>query len=307
MSSPFGPLRLIVNPRAGRSAGDGVLRTLTAALAKQGLEHDMVRTDGPGSASRLARAALDEGVRFLVAVGGDGTVQEVVNGMVEDDEPVAPDAVLGVVPAGSGCDFVRTFGLDPRPDVIARHFATEHVLPIDIGVAELTGLDGTATTRYFANIAEVGYGAEAVARAARYPRRLGRARYLFAAWGAVRGVNQQRTTVDLGDKQVERDVVNVVAANCQFFGGGMKVAPRALPDDGLFNVQIFHGGPSQVFQLTGKIYKGEHVPHPSISEFQSGVVSLAPPEPMLVEADGEVLGRTPVSFRLLPQAISVKL
>ncbi|HWH31080.1 MAG TPA: diacylglycerol kinase family protein [Egibacteraceae bacterium] len=305
MSSPFGPMRLIVNPRAGRHEAD--LKALTDGLAAQGLDFDEVRTTGPGSAERLAREALEEGIRYLVAVGGDGTVHEVVNGMVADDKPVNPDAVLGVYAAGSGCDFIRTFGLNRAPDVVARHFATDHVMPIDVGVAELTGPDGRPLQRYFANIAEVGYGAEAVRRAAGYPRWLGKVRYLFAAWGAVRGVNAQQATIELEGKQVDRNLVNLVAANCQFFGGGMKVAPRALPDDGIFNVQIFHGAKSQVFQLTSKIYKGEHIPHPGISEFQSPWVAVAPDEPMLVEADGEVLGTTPVRFRLLQRAIQLKL
>lgn len=305
MTSPFGPMRLIVNPRAGRGEAD--LTALTAELAGQGLVYDIVRTEGPGSATRLAREALDQGIRFLVAVGGDGTVHEVVNGMMADLKPVAEDAVLGVFAAGSGCDFIRTFGLNRAPDVVARHFATDHAMPIDIGVAEFTGPDGKPAVRYFANIAEVGYGAEAVKRAAGYPRWLGRVRYLFAAWGAVRGVNAQQATIELEGKRVDRKLVNLVAANCQFFGGGMKVAPRALPDDGLFNVQIFHGAKSQVFQLTSKIYKGEHIPHPGISEFQSPWVSVAPDEPMLVEADGEVLGQTPVRFTLIEQALKLKL
>lgn len=305
MSSPFGPMRLIVNPRAGRNQAD--LGALLAELGNQGIEHDIVHTEGPGSATRLARAALDEGIRYLVAVGGDGTVHEVVNGMIDDGKAVAPEAVLGVYAAGSGCDFVRTFGMERRPEIVARHFATEHVMPIDVGVAELTGLDGRPMTRYFANIAEVGYGAEAVKRAAGYPRWLGRARYLFAAWGAVRGIKPQDTDIEVDDRLIQRKLVNLVAANCQFFGGGMKVAPRALPDDGLFNVQVFHGGASQVFQMTSKIYRGEHIPHPSISEYQSPRVALAPARPMLVEADGELLGSTPVTFGLLEQAILLKL
>ena len=305
MTSPFGPMRLIVNPRAGRGEAD--LTALTTELDAQGLVYDIVRTQGPGSATALAREALDAGIRFIVAVGGDGTVHEVVNGMIADGKAVADDAVLGVFAAGSGCDFIRTFGLNRAPDVVARHFATDHVMPIDVGVAEYTGPDGRPATRYFANIAEVGYGAEAVKRAAGYPRRLGRVRYLFAAWGAVRGVNSQQATIELDGKRIERNLVNLVAANCQFFGGGMKVAPRALPDDGLFNVQIFHGAKSQVFQLTSKIYKGEHIPHPGISEFQSPWVSVAPPQPMLVEADGEVLGHTPVRFTLIEQALKLKL
>ena len=96
-------------------------------------------------------------------------------------------------------------------------------------------------------------------------------------------------------------------ANWQFFGGGMKFAPRALPDDGLFNVLAFTGGRSQVFTLSPKLYQGEHLPDPNIAEWQSATVSLAPADPMLVEADGELLGRTPATFAIVPRPLTIKI
>lgn len=311
MTSPFGPLRLIVNPRAGRGAVGAHLPDLLAELRRRGLEHEVATTTGPGAAMREARRALDEGIRYLCAVGGDGTVHEVVNGMVDlagdAPRPVAPDAVLAVSASGSGCDFIRTFGLDRRAEVLGPFLASEHLMPIDLGLLSCTGADGRPHRVVFANIAEAGYGAEAVARAARLPRRLGRVRYLIGAYQAILAVDRQESDVEVAHTTTRLGVVNLVVANCQFFGGGMKVAPRALPDDGLMNVQIYSGPRSQVFTLTPKIYRGEHVPHPNISEYQSPTVRFAPARPVRVEADGEVLGRTPVEISTLEKIIQLKV
>lgn len=317
MTSPFGALRLIANPQAGRGEVGRCLSTLTRDLSSGGVEFDVVETTERGHATDAAREALAEGIRYLVAVGGDGTVHEVVNGMVEweippeggppQPRPTAPDAVLGVAASGSGSDFVRTFGLDRKPEVLARRFATDAVMPIDVGVVRYVDAGGQRCQRVFANIAEVGYGAEVVRLAERLPRFLGRVRYLFAAWGAITALERQETAVTIGKEEKTVPVVHIVVANCQFFGGGMKVAPRALPDDNRFNIQVFTGNRNQVFLLTSKIYRGEHVPHPQIIERMAPTLEIDPPKPLRVEADGELLGMTPARFTLLPKALLLKI
>jgi diacylglycerol kinase (ATP) len=307
MSSPFGPARLIVNPRSGRGAVGKTLPQLTAALTAKGLEFDIVETTRARHASEAAREALESGIRYLVAVGGDGTVHEVVNGMFDGTTPIRDDAVLGIAPAGSGSDFARTFGLDRKPEVTARHLTSEHTMAIDIGIAEYVDLDGNPGRSLFANIAEAGYGADVVRRAETFPRWFGRLRYLIGAYAAIRSGQRPIATVKVAHTETTAPIVNVVIANCQFFGGAMKVAPRALPDDGKFNVQIFTGQRSQVFTMTTKIFRGEHLPHPDITEYQSATVELAPEPALLVEADGEVLGHTPAKFSIIERALTLKI
>lgn len=308
MPHVLGPLRLIVNPRAGNRSVARTLPKLRAALDGRGLDHEVVETTRRGEATEAARDALASGCRYLVAVGGDGTVHEVANGMFDErGAPVEDKAVLAVAGAGSGCDFIRTFGLDRAPEVLARHFASETIMPIDVGCVDYTGFDGQPARRLFVNVAEVGYGAEVVRLAERLPRSFGRFRYLLGAWGAIRRVQRPETAVQLAHTEVSKPLVELVVANAQFFGGGMKVAPRALPDDGRFNVLVFFGQRSQVFMLTQKLYRGEHVPHPQISEYQSPTVAVDPSSPLLVEADGELLGTTPARFSLLPRALRLKI
>ena len=304
---PLGPARLIVNPTAGNGQVRKVLPRLVDALRVGGMQVDVTETTAAGQTQHLARAALDEGIRYLIAVGGDGTAHHVVNGMFENRAPVAEGAVLGVCGTGTASDFVRNFGLDRDVDRVARHLLTPHTMLMDVGVAEYIDGEGDRAERLFINIAEAGYGADVVRRAGRMPAWLGRFRYLFAAWASIARVprTEAEITVDFTSRKLP--LVELVAANGQFFGGGMKVAPRAIVQDGRLNVLAFTGSRSQVFMLTTQLYAGEHLPHPEIVEYQSSKCSVTTGTPLLVEADGEVLGTTPARFSLLKRALQLSI
>lgn len=308
MSHPFGTLHLVVNTRSGNGSATKALPELRGLLEAEGLDHEIHLTTARGHARELAGHLVNEGVRYIAAVGGDGTVHEVANGLVDNHgRLLRPDVVLAVISAGSGCDFARTFGLDrPLARLVRRHLSTTDTTELDLGHISYVE-DGQAKESFFVNIAEVGWGAEVVKKAERLPRFIGRLRYLLAAYGAIRSVNRQQTTIQLEHTQATVELVELVVANGQFFGGGMKVAPRALPADGLFNVLAFTGNRSQVFTLTPKLYQGEHLPNPQIAEWQSRTVDLAPNDPMLVEADGELLGRTPARFDVISNALALKI
>lgn len=305
--APAGPARLIVNPSAGDGQVRSVLPRLEAALRDGGLDFDVSTTAGSDDAAALARAALDDGIRYLIAVGGDGTVHHVVNGMFRDRRPIAGDAVLGVCATGTGSDFVRNFGLDRPVDVVARHLLGPDTMPIDVGVVEYTTDTGGRGERLFVNIAEAGYGAEVVRFADRLPRRLGRLRYLLAAWASIARMPRTDAEVTVDFTARTLPLVELVVANCQFFGGGMKVAPRAIPQDGRFNVLAFTGDRSQVFLLTTKLFQGEHLPHPQIVEYQSAACSVVAETPLRIDADGEILGFTPARFSMLKRTLRLKI
>ncbi|MFN2388840.1 MAG: diacylglycerol kinase family protein [Actinomycetota bacterium] len=306
VTSPFGPLVLICNPRSGRGSVERALPEVIERLEARDLAYEVRRTEGRGHASAIARDALHQGKRFVVAMGGDGTIHEVVNGMIEDDRAIDPGAVLGVVAAGSGSDFIRTFGLPASPGVAVAHLDGDGSFPIDIGKITFQK-DGATVTRYFANIAEAGIGAECVARAARLPRWLGPTIYFFAFWMTLRKHKTAQVEVDLVDRSYVGPMNNLVVANCQFFGGGMKIAPKAAPTDGVLDIQIEHARKREAVALVPKIYKGEHLPHPEIEEAKRVRASISADRPLLIEADGEVLGHTPATFELLKEAISLKV
>lgn len=309
MDLPFGTPLLVVNPRAGRR-GTGTLAELAGALTARGVEPRVAVTSGPGDATVIARRAVeDEGVRLVVAVGGDGTVHEVVNGLVDAATGTlrGDDPVLAAVSDGSGCDLVRTFGLDRPPATLAGHLVTADVLPIDLGRVRHVGTDGRERTTLFANIAEAGFGGRVARTATHLPRRLGPARYgvgIVAAWGSFRRV-PARVTHDGGVH--EGRVCNVVVANGQFFGGGMQVAPRALPTDGRFNLQAWEGSPTDVVRAGRLLRDGSHLARSDVREWQSTAVTVESDEPLALEADGEVLGWTPAVFDVLPRVLRFKL
>jgi YegS/Rv2252/BmrU family lipid kinase len=275
-------------------------------LIARKLGYRIVETEGPGHATTLARQALQDGTRFLVAVGGDGTVQEVVNGMLEDGRPMADDAVLGVVAAGSGADFVRTFGLPGDTVKAVRHLEGDRLYPIDVIEAEYRVGDEIAT-RYVANAAECGLGAAVVARAERLPRWLGRSRYFWGFWLALGPYRPSAVDVRVDRKAFAGVANNIVVANCQFYGGGMRISPRSYPGDGLLEVQISTGPKSEAFTLIPKIYRGEHVPHPHIKELRGREIRVDGARPLPVEGDGEVLGMTPARFTVLPEVVALKI
>jgi len=298
---------LICNSRSGRGGVGRALPEVRAHLEERELDYEVRYTDGRGHATELAREALDQGFRFLVAVGGDGTIHEVVNGKLRDDQPVNAEAVFGVVAAGTGSDFVKTFGIPATmPAHAVAHLDGSNSFPIDLG--KITYMqNGVTTVRYFANIAEVGLGASAVAKAQRLPRWLGPTMYFVAFWLAVRNHRTARVTVDLVDRTYEGRMNNMVVANGQFFGGGMKVAPKAVPTDGLLDIQIEHARKKDAIALMPKIYKGTHVPHPDIFEAKRARISIEADRPLSIEADGEVLGETPASFEVLRDVVQIKV
>jgi len=306
MASPFGDLVVIANPRSGRGRVAQELPELERQLISRKLGYRIVQTEGPGHATDIAREALLGGERFLVAVGGDGTVQEVVNGMVEDDRPLAEGSVLGVVAAGSGCDFVRTFGLPQDVPRAVHHLEGERLYAIDLARVDYTE-DGRTVTRYVPNIAECGLGGAVVRRAERLPRWLGRSRYFWAFWLSMRGYRAGHISVRADRKSWEGRASNVVIANGQFYGGGMKISPRSYPGDGLLDIQISTGPKSEAFTMIPKVYRGEHVPHPHIKEMRGKSITVEADRPLPIEGDGEVLGTTPATFTVIPEVVSLKI
>jgi len=239
-------------------------------------------------------------------VGGDGTVHEVVNGMMQDGRPLAPDAVLGVVAAGSGCDFVRSFGLPGDAEQAAGRLAGDDVRTVDVGTVTCAG----AKPRCFVNIAQAGLGGEVVARSAGFKglsRYLGGARYAAAFWLSLPGFRPAAVRLDADGHPYAWRAFNVVVANCRFYGGGMQISPKCDPGDGLLDVLVMTGPKSGSFTTLPKVYRGAHLPHRHIAELRAGRLRVDAGAPFPVEADGELLGTTPASFGIIPAGLRLKV
>lgn len=304
----FGTPLLIANPSAGRARDDRLTR-LVQALAERGVRADVEVTSRRGHAVELARDAALAGRRLVVAVGGDGTVNEVVNGLVDvtTGKVRGDDPVLAVVAAGSGSDLARTFGLDRTPETLARHLVTDDVIRIDLGRVRARGRHGGEQVRLFANVAQAGYGASVARLAGQLPRRMSRVRYAVATALAVPKFRRVPIALTVEGTTTTAPLCNVVVANAQFFGGGMRVAPRALPTDGLLDVQSWGCKPLDVIVAQPQLRRGTHLERDDVQERRATRVQIDAARPVAVEVDGEALGTTPASVEVLPGALRFKL
>ena len=306
MTSPFGRLVIIANPSSGWGRSEAKLRKVESMLRDWGLDYRIVTTTGPGHAAEAAAEALRGGDRFLVAAGGDGTVHEVVNGMFAGGQPITPDAVLGVLATGSGCDFVRSFGIPGDAVRAARHLTGDAVRTIDLG--KVTFADGGATrVRFFANIAEAGLGGSVVARASRLPGAFASTRYFVGFWLTLPRFRPAAVRLDADGQAFEWLAHNVVVANCRFYGGGMLISPKSEPDDGRLDVLVMTGPKSDAYTTLPKVYRGTHLPHRDIAELRVSRLTVETDVPYPIEADGEMLGTTPATFEVIPGALRLKV
>jgi len=308
-ASPFGALAVIADPAAGEGSVGAKLPAIRAAIAQQGLEFRLVVASSAADASRLASAALDEGYRYLAAVGDDRTVQDVLNGMFRDGATIVADAVLGVVPAGTGCDIVRTFGLPGDVDAAAGHLSGGNVYPFDVMKLQVTGPGGVPVVRYAHNLIQIGLHAAASRRASRLPRALGGGRRFLGFWSAYLTGRARQLHVITDAKTHDLRAWSVVVGNGQFADGGLRLSPRSFPGDGIMEALVFTGPKSDAYRLLPRVFRhGGHVPDPGVTELKAKIaVRVESPTPLPVVADGAFLGTTPAVIQLIPQPIRLKL
>jgi diacylglycerol kinase (ATP) len=307
--SPFGALAVIVDPTAGEGRVAAEVGAVERALAHRGLEHRIQVAEVPGDVSRLATAALDEGYRYLAAVGDDGTVQDVVNGMFRDGRTIVDSPVLAVMAAGSGCDLVRSFGLPGDVDGASSHLMGENTYELDVMKITARGRNGSTEVRYAHNVAEVGLHASATARAAGFPRWMGNGRRFVGFWAAYAGTRRAVLDVVVDGRPQQHRAWSVIVGNGQFADGGLRLSPRSFPGDGVLDALLFTGPKSDAYRLLPRIFRhGDHVPDPGIKELRARVaLRIDGPRPLRVVADGSVLGTTPVTFQVVPRQIRLKL
>jgi diacylglycerol kinase (ATP) len=301
--------KLIVNPMSARGKMQHHWEQIDAVLRAENFDFDAAFTERRGHAIELARAAADAGYELIVAVGGDGTLNEVVNGMIADGKAVNPNARLGVIPSGTGSDFVRTANL-PRDTILAaRHLARANSsCALDIGEMIFRAND-KETHRYFANVAGMGFDAEVIERTERGGKRgSGTIPYYSALIATVFNYQNKTVTLRVDDQTLEGNVNSVVVCNGKFFGGGMMVGPNAALDDSKFDVVVIGDfGKTEVILNTPRLYNGTILTHPKVNEYRGTTVTVESKQRMLIEADGELIGEGPATFRLLPAALKLRV
>lgn len=287
----------LVNPDAGIRPADP--DRVRAALAEAGVDGDVVVVHG---IEQMQDAVVDvvRSGHHPAIVGGDGTVGRMAGALADSGIEKAP--LLGILPAGSGCDLLRTFGIPHDLVAAARQLNGDASYLMDLGVIE-----GEFGRRVFANVAQAGVGAAAAETAVKAPRSVGSLRYSGAFALRLPGFPYAEVEVVTERRRHRGRALAVIFANGQFFAGGWNIAPKATVVDGLLDVQVIDVHKRQAPLLVPRLIKGLHLGHPGVKRLRASRVRLETSIPWPVETDGDHLGNTPVEVSVLPAALRLKI
>ena len=300
----------VVNPRAGLGKSRRLWPALHRELTRTLGVFPWDWTERPLHASALVRTALGEGCDLIISVGGDGTLNEVVNGFFDQQRSPNPQAALALVPCGSGGDFRRSLGLDGSVRSALAAILAGETREVDVGRLSYRSFSGAAADRLFINIASLGLSARVSHLVCRQPSCLGGSgRFFLATLQALLSHKNQPVNLEVDGERLPPQVLNTAAvANGRFFGGGMQIAPRALIEDGLLDLVLLGAVDLRDFLLWGqRLYQGRHLSHPCIHYRKVCTVSATGAASVMVEVDGEPIGTLPTSFDLLPRALRVRV
>ena len=288
---------VVYNPQAGNGRARRCLPAIRDGLAQRGIEAEFLLTQAPGHATTLAETADLAGFDALVASGGDGTLFEVLNGLMRNAGTHKPP--LGLIPNGTGNAFMKELGLrhsDWRRAIDI--LAANRPRALDIGRVEWQG-----DARYFINIVGMGFVAD-IAQAAVPLKRLGSAAYTLATLLKLPSLQAQSITLEVDGRTLEREGVFVEVANSTYTGTHFLIAPKARLDDGLLDVVLLKAiSRFELLRLFRTVYDGSHLRHPQVEYLQARSITVTESRPGKLIPDGEILGCTPARFDCLPGAI----
>ena len=297
------PWFAVLNPVSGggRAARDRL--RIVHALREAGVEFDLATSNYAGHTVDLAAKAAIDGYRKFLAIGGDGTLNQMLNGAMSADAASRENITLGLLPVGRGNDWARTHAIPRNYRQAARVLARERVAPHDIGIAEAFAPEG-ARVRAFLNVAGAGFDAHIVARTP--DDRWGALAYLAALPAGFLSYEAKPLTLSIDGHKVTGKFFVTFAALGRFCGAGMHVAPNAMTDDGLFDVVIIEAVSALELLLNiRRLFDGSIESYRKVKVLRGRSIDIAGPEPVPAEADGELLPPTPLRLQVLPHAIRV--
>jgi diacylglycerol kinase (ATP) len=309
--SRLSPL-LVANPLSGGGRSGGSIAEIHAIVERRLGPVDLALTSRPGHGIDLARDGAQDGRAVIIALGGDGTLHEVANGVLD----AGGGAAVGYIGQGTGGDFARTFGMQHRLDAYIETIASGRERPIDVGKVRYRAHDGETRARWFVNILSAGMSGLVDQYVAGTTKAMGgTAAYFWASVRALAGCRRGRLRCDvrLVDQHQARTIPTYMIAICngRFFGAGMQVAPMAAPDDGRFEVVSMDASSKLAFAAySRRIYGGGHLSTPGASHFACDRIAMDLENEdarsvFLLDVDGEPLGGLPVEVELVPKALRV--
>ena len=297
----------IVNPNAGNGKGLKDWDLIAGFMKKENLSVNAKFTKAKGHAILLTQNGLKEGCRNIITVGGDGTLNEVMNGIFTDHSSYALETCLALIPVGTGNDWGRMFGIPTDHEKAVRIIADGKQMVHDVGI--VTYFDGEEKKkRYFINIAGLGFESVVVKRTNFQKDRghSGKAIYFYNLLMSLLSYKNTRAEIIVDGNKTTADVFSVNVGNGRYCGGGMRQTPDALPDDGLLDVTVINGvSKFEIIRSLKMLYDGTILSHPKIDGYKCRNLKVTSDSLLFVEADGESLGHTPAEFSIIPSAINI--
>lgn len=293
---------VVINPASGGGAARRRWPRLARELEDRGLRFRACESESPGHACALARDAVESGARRLLAVGGDGTLHELVNGLRGQQRVPPAEVTVAVAPLGSGNDWARAHGMPRDPARLADAMAADRARPVDLGLATCAGPGGQVRTVAFHNAAGAGLDAAVVrATSARGPRAVA---YAVALVRALARFRAPLFTITAAGERREARCLTAIAAIGPDCGGGMRLAPGAQTDDGLFELVTVADLPlARALALAPGLWSGRAAADPAFGRLRCDTAHVASAPACQVEADGQLVGDTPLELRILPGAL----
>jgi len=298
---------VIVNPNAGNGKGSKDWDVISGLLIKEQLPFTVKFTETKGHAIHYTQEAVKAGARNIITVGGDGTLNEVVNGVLNNNACPSTDILLALIPVGTGNDWGRMFGIPLDYEKAVKIITDNNKMLHDVGLVSF--FNGTEKmNRYFINIAGLGFESVVVRRTNIQKDRghSGKAIYFYNLLMSLLSYKNTRAEIIIDGEKTTADVFSINVGNGRYCGGGMRQTPEALPNDGLLDVTVINGiGKIEIIRNLKILYDGTILNHPKIDGYKCKNIKVSSDSIMYVEADGESLGHTPAEFSIIPSSINI--
>ena len=299
----------IINPTAANGKGGKIWPDLKQELIKRfGSSFKWKITEYSEHAVELTRRLIHEDVKSIIAIGGDGTLNEVVNGFFHQGKLINSSVSLGTLSIGTGADFIRTSGWPKELPLALDRIELGKTRKIDIGKVQCKDQEGNSVVRHFINIADFGFGAEVVRKVNSSTKYFGgKITYLAGILSTLITYKNKKISYKLDDGDWSTDKMNIlIAGNGGYFGGGMNPAPMAELDDGQLDIIVI--GDTNFFEVLknlSSLRKGTHLDHPKINAYIAKKIQVKSDESVFVDLDGELAGQLPAIVEIIPKVINI--
>jgi len=298
---------VIVNPNAGNGKGRKDWTRIADLLEKNDITFNMKPTERKGHATEFTRELIAGGYRKIISVGGDGTLNEIVNGLFTQNHCPPKDLILSIIPVGTGNDWGRMFGIPLIYEGAVKVIKEGKLMLHDIGM--ISYYNGEEKhIRYFINIAGLGFESLVVSKTNKQKDKgmSNKAIYFYNLLSSLITYRNTIADITIDGKSIRSKVFSINVGNGRYCGGGMRQTPDAVPDDGLLDITVIKEmGRIEIIRNLRLLYDGTILSHPKVDGYRSNNLKVTSDSLLYLEADGESLGHTPAEFGIIPSAVNI--